>query len=109
MHFVAVRHELLGVLLKLSLQTQAFSLPIWWRWLTGHDSLSSARIERAGATIVNANFTGHDQWLHNSNESIAGNADFLTGVARYFVEPTYNPYNITSLAEVRGFKHGFVA
>lgn len=67
------------------------------------------QIEAAGATIVDANFTAYPQFLNDNNETLVGNADFLTGLARYFSELTYNPNNITDLAGETAFTHAFPA
>lgn len=66
-----------------------------------------SQIEKAGATIVDANFTAFEQWQSDNNETLVLNADFLVDLANYFSELTYNPYNIHNLAEERNFTHGF--
>ena len=68
-----------------------------------------AQIEAAGATIVNANFTAYAEWLSDNNETLVLNADFLSNLATYFSELTYNPYNITNLAQEDNFTHNFKA
>lgn len=66
-----------------------------------------AEIEKAGATIVDANFTAFEAWQSDGNETLVLNADFLVNLATYFAELTYNPYNITNLAQERAFTHSF--
>lgn len=62
-----------------------------------------------GAIILTANFTAYEAWQNDNNETVAGNADFLTNVASYLAELSYNPYNLSSLAEITDFTHGFPA
>lgn len=62
-----------------------------------------SEIEKAGATIVDANFTAFEAWQTDGNETLVLNADFLVNLATYFSELTYNPYNITNLAQERAF------
>ncbi|KAG9838751.1 amidase, partial [Aureobasidium melanogenum] len=68
---------------------------------------SIALIERAGATIVDANFTAFPQYVNDNNETLVLNADFLTNLHTYLSELSYNPNNVTDLAEVRNFTHAF--
>ncbi|KAF2715895.1 amidase signature enzyme [Polychaeton citri CBS 116435] len=63
--------------------------------------------DELGATIVTANFTRYEAWQNDKIETVAGNANFPINVAKYFAELSYNPYNLTSLAEITGFTHGF--
>ena len=67
------------------------------------------QIEEAGATIVDANFTAFEQWQNDGNETLVLNADFLSNLANYFSELTYNPYGIENLAQERTFTHNFTA
>lgn len=60
-------------------------------------------IRAAGATIVESNFTALDEWLNSNNETIVLEADFINNLATYLAELTYNPNNVTSLAQVREF------
>lgn len=58
----------------------------------------------AGAIIVdNANFTNATDFLNSTSETLVLNADFIVNLATYLAELTYNPNNITSLAEERNF------
>lgn len=66
-----------------------------------------SEIEKAGATIVDANFTAFAEWQTDNNETLVLNADFLVNLATYFSELTYNPYGIENLAEERNFTHNF--
>ncbi|KAH0341462.1 amidase, partial [Aureobasidium melanogenum] len=68
---------------------------------------SIALIERAGATVVDANFTAFPQYVNDNNETLVLNADFLTNLHTYLSELSYNPNNVTDLAEVRNFTHTF--
>ncbi|KAH9826845.1 Amidase [Teratosphaeria destructans] len=72
-----------------------------------HEAVS--QIEAAGATIVDANFTAFEQFTHDGNETLVLNADFLVNLATYFSELTYNPYDISNLADERVFTHDFPA
>ena len=72
-------------------------------------NIAVSEIEKAGATIVDANFTAFQQWQHDGNETLVLNADFLVNVATYFSELTVNPYGIENLAEERNFTHSFPA
>lgn len=65
------------------------------------------QIKAAGATIVDANFTAFDQWTKDGNETLVLNADFSSALANYFSELTYNPYNLTDLAQLQNFTHDF--
>lgn len=65
------------------------------------------QIRAAGATIVDANFTAFEQWQNDNNSTLVGNADFLTNLATYLEELTYNPYGIENLSELRNFTHSF--
>lgn len=64
---------------------------------------SVSLIERAGATIVDANFTAFPEYVNDNNETLVLNADFLVNLATYLSELSYNPNNITSLQDVRNF------
>lgn len=68
-----------------------------------------SEIEKAGATIVDANFTAFAEWQHDGNETLVLNADFLVNLATYFSELSYNPHGIENLAEERNFTHTFPA
>ncbi|THV86506.1 amidase [Aureobasidium pullulans] len=70
---------------------------------------SVAMIERAGATIVDANFTAFPEYVQDNNETLVLNADFLTNLATYLSELSYNPNNVTDLQDVRDFTHNFTA
>lgn len=64
-------------------------------------------IKAAGATIVSANFTAFEAWQSDGNETLVLNADFLTNLATYFSELSYNPHGIENLAEERAFTRNF--
>lgn len=66
-------------------------------------------LRAAGATVVdNITFPGfEDSDYHANTEGIVLDADFVVGVARYFASLSYNPNNITSLAELQNFTQGF--
>ncbi|KAF1349979.1 amidase [Delphinella strobiligena] len=66
-----------------------------------------ATIEAAGATIVSANFSAFAAWQKDNNETLVLNADFLVNLATYFSELSYNPNNVTNLAQERSFTHNF--
>lgn len=68
-----------------------------------------AEIEKAGATIVEANFTAFEAWQTDNNETLVLNADFLSNVANYFSELSYNPNSIENLADELNFTHAFKA
>ncbi|KAB5551022.1 amidase signature domain-containing protein [Coniochaeta sp. 2T2.1] len=62
-------------------------------------------MEAAGATIVEANFT-----VANPNTtSIVLGADFVSDLAAYLAELSYNPNDLHSLADVRAFTQSFPA
>jgi amidase len=62
-------------------------------------------MEDAGATIVSANFT-----VPNPNTtSIVLGADFISDLAAYLSELSYNPNNIHSVADLRAFTQSFPA
>ncbi|KAI9170660.1 putative amidase [Paramyrothecium foliicola] len=56
-----------------------------------------------GAEIVSANFTIPSP----STSSVILEVDFLTNVAQYFAQLSYNPNNITTLEELREFTWSF--
>jgi amidase len=65
-----------------------------------------ATIKAAGATIVdNTNFTGADEFFTSSAETLVLNADFIVNLANYLNVLTFNPNNVTSLADIRNFTH----
>ncbi|CAK4031689.1 amidase ARB_02965 [Lecanosticta acicola] len=65
------------------------------------------QIKAAGATIVDANFTAFQQSQNDSSSSIVLEADFVTNLATYLSELTYNPHGIDDLAKLRNFTHSF--
>lgn len=67
------------------------------------------QIKAAGATIVSANFTGFEAYTTDNNETLVLNADFLTNLATYLSELSYNPHGIENLAEERAFTRNFTA
>ncbi|OIW34652.1 amidase signature enzyme [Coniochaeta ligniaria NRRL 30616] len=62
-------------------------------------------MQDAGATIVSANFTVPSP----NTTSIVLGADFVSDLAAYLSELTYNPNNVHSLADVRAFTRSFPA
>ncbi|CAK1367571.1 unnamed protein product [Cercospora beticola] len=61
-------------------------------------------ISAAGAIIVEANFTGFAEY----NNTVAGkvlNADFISGLANYLSELSYNPNSVEGLSDVRNWTH----
>jgi amidase len=60
-------------------------------------------IASSGAVIVDANFTVPNA---TANSTVLG-ADFISDLAAYLAELTYNPYNITSLADLQNFTQTF--
>ncbi|KAK5716105.1 hypothetical protein LTR15_009930 [Elasticomyces elasticus] len=65
------------------------------------------QIAAAGAEIVDANFTAFAAWQNDGNETLVLNADFISDLANYLFELTYNPYGIENLAELRNFTQTF--
>ena len=68
-----------------------------------------SEIEAAGAIIVDANFTAFESYVSDGNSTLVLNADFLVNLKSYFSELTYNPHNITDLAQLTAFTHAFPA
>jgi amidase len=68
-----------------------------------------SQIESLGATIVEANFTGFEAYQNDTNSTLVLNADFLVNLKTYFDSLTYNPKNITDLAQLTSFTHAFPA
>lgn len=64
-------------------------------------------IKAAGATVMTSNFTALDEWANSTAETEVLNADFIVDLANYLAALTYNPRNITSLAQLRSFTHAF--
>ena len=64
-------------------------------------------IRGAGGTVVDSNFTELRQILSSQNESIVLGTEFITGLATYLAELTFNPLGLTSLQEVRNFTENF--
>ncbi|KZL64820.1 amidase [Colletotrichum tofieldiae] len=62
----------------------------------------------AGAIIVdNANFTAAEQLATSNSETIVLNADFISNLASYLAKLSFNPNNLSSLADVRKFTQSF--
>ncbi|KAJ0162072.1 putative amidase [Colletotrichum tanaceti] len=58
----------------------------------------------AGAVIVDdANFTAAEQFVASNAETVVLNADFVSNLASYLAELSFNPNNLTSVADVRRF------
>jgi amidase len=65
-------------------------------------------MKNAGAIIVdNTNFTAAAAFLNSTSETEVLNADFIVNLASYLAMLTYNPNNVTDLAEVRNFTQSF--
>lgn len=60
-------------------------------------------IRDAGGRVLSSNFTALDAWAASNNETIVLEADFLVNLAAYLSELSYNPNNISSLADVRAY------
>ncbi|KAK4448760.1 amidase [Podospora aff. communis PSN243] len=70
------------------------------------DAFTSAldTMTRAGANIVqNTNFTELEAWANSRAPGIVLRADFLTNLASYLSKLSFNPNNVTSLADVSRF------
>lgn len=82
-------------------------LDIWGRYTDKPvlDAFMEAvqQIEAAGATIVTANFTGFAAWQNDGVGDTVLSADFEVGLAQYLSQLSYNPHNITSLADERNW------
>lgn len=70
---------------------------------------SLAVIRKAGATIVDANFTALDEFLASNNETIVLGSEFISTIYNYFQELTYNPVGIKNLMDLRNFTEFFPA
>jgi amidase len=67
-------------------------------------------LKDAGATIVeNTNYTAYNDYLESNAESIVLSADFGPNLAAYLAQLTYNPQNVSTLADVTNFTHSFPA
>ncbi|KAI1613970.1 amidase [Exophiala viscosa] len=66
-------------------------------------------LRAAGATIVeNTNFTGYEALNEGNYSNIVLEADFITDLPKeYLSKLTYNPNNITSVADLDNFTHSF--
>ncbi|RDW77927.1 amidase-2 [Coleophoma crateriformis] len=70
-------------------------------------------IKAAGATIVdNTNFSAYDAYFADAiaplgNESIVLEADFISNLAHYLDQLTFNPNDVHSLADIARFTHTF--
>jgi amidase len=69
---------------------------------------SIALIERAGATIVTANFTAFPEYVKDDNETLVLNGDFLVNLNSYLSELSYNPTGVMDLTDVRNFTQKFM-
>lgn len=61
----------------------------------------------AGAEIVPTNLTIAGAYNSGNYETTVLDADFIVNIAHYFSELTYNPNNITSLADLRAWTMAF--
>jgi amidase len=65
-------------------------------------------LHAAGATVVdNTNFTAAVEFWNSNLPGIILNADFVVNLQTYLASLTYNPKNITTLAELREFTHSY--
>lgn len=60
-------------------------------------------IRKAGATVIDANFTALKEYLKSDNETIVLNSEFISGLNTYLTELTYNPLGIYTLEQERNF------
>lgn len=75
--------------------------------LNTFDNYALPVLRSAGAIIVeNTNFTGYSIEPANRT-SVVLEGDFISNLASYLAELTYNPQNVTSLAQVRAFTQSF--
>ncbi|KAH8842898.1 hypothetical protein MCOR27_000105 [Pyricularia oryzae] len=58
-------------------------------------------VKRAGAVVVEANFTMAEQWNQSKAENIVLFSDMVTALPRFLAELTVNPSGIRNLADVR--------
>lgn len=64
----------------------------------------------AGATIVdNTNYTAYASYLNSTAEDTVLSGDFKPNLAAYLSQLTYNPNNVTNLADVTNFTKSFPA
>ncbi|KAK3071652.1 hypothetical protein LTR53_008252 [Teratosphaeriaceae sp. CCFEE 6253] len=86
-------------------------LEIWGRYtdppVLAAFNTAIEQIAAAGAEIVDANFTAFEAWQNDGNETLVLNGDFISNLATYLSELTYNPYGIENLAEEQNFTHSF--
>lgn len=62
----------------------------------------------AGATVVdNITLPGYNVLAQSNFPNVVLEADFITDLARYFAELAFNPYNLTSVADLQNFTQGF--
>jgi amidase len=77
-----------------------------------YDAFEAALVtlRHAGAIIVeNTNYTAYAQYLNSSAEDIVLSGDFGPNLAAYLAQLTYNPNDVTDLAEVTNFTKTFPA
>lgn len=75
--------------------------------LNTFDNYALPVLKAAGATIVdNTNWTGYAVEPANRT-SVVLDGDFVTNLASYLAQLTYNPQNVHSLADVRNFTRSF--
>ncbi|KAJ9644015.1 hypothetical protein H2201_006654 [Coniosporium apollinis] len=80
------------------------------RWAPELDAFyaSVEVLRNAGATIIeDANYTAFAEYQNSTTGIEVLNADFLVNLAQYFASLTYNPYNITNLAELNNWTKAF--
>lgn len=66
-------------------------------------------IRNSGATVVDSNFTLLNEYLQSNNETIVLDTEFVSGLAQYLAELTFNPLGLTDLEGVRNFTQTFPA
>ncbi|PNS16239.1 aspartyl/glutamyl-tRNA(Asn/Gln) amidotransferase, A subunit [Sphaceloma murrayae] len=64
-------------------------------------------LRASGATIVDAPFTGYQQYLADNGTSVVLQSDFLTNLPQYLELLERNPQSVTDLASVAAFTRGF--
>jgi amidase len=67
-------------------------------------------LKSIGANITDpADISALDDFIASNNETTVLDADFISNLATYLSELTFNPNNVTSLADVRNFTQYFPA
>lgn len=65
-------------------------------------------LRAAGAKVIdNTNFTGYDALNEGNFSNIVLEADFVSDIAKYLSDLSFNPNQVHDLADVRNFTHSF--